>query len=47
LVGFAITIQIPWSRVLVEKMIVAKLAKKVPVFYGTLRPIIVFKIARH
>jgi hypothetical protein len=37
----------PWSIVLLEKIIVAKLVKKPPVFYGIWRQIIVFTRARH
>jgi hypothetical protein len=37
----------PWSRDLLEKLIVAELVKKLPAFYGTRRLITVFKRARH
>jgi hypothetical protein len=37
----------PWSRVLLEKLIVTQLVKKFPTFYGNRRFITVFTTARH
>jgi hypothetical protein len=37
----------PWSRILLEKLIVAQLVQQFPVFYGTRRFITVFTRARH
>jgi hypothetical protein len=37
----------PWGRVLVEKLIVAKLVKKFPAFYGIRRFITVFTRDHH
>jgi hypothetical protein len=37
----------PWSRALLEKLIVTQIVKKFPVFYGTRRFITVFTRAHH
>jgi hypothetical protein len=37
----------PWSRILLEKLLVGQLVKKFPSFYATRCPITVFKRARH
>jgi hypothetical protein len=37
----------PWSRVLLEKLIVLQLVKKFPAFYGTRRFITAFITAHH
>jgi len=37
----------PWSRVLLEKLILSKLVKKFPAFYETRRFITTFTSARH
>ena len=39
--------QIPWSRILLEKLTALELANKFPAFYGTRRYIAVFTSARH
>jgi hypothetical protein len=36
-----------WSRVILEKLIIAQIIKKFPAFYGTRRIITVFTRARH
>jgi hypothetical protein len=37
----------PWSRILLEKLIVSQPVKKFPLFYGTRRFIAVFASVRH
>jgi hypothetical protein len=37
----------PWNRIILEKLIVAKLVKKFPAFYGTRLFITMFTTARH
>jgi hypothetical protein len=41
------SINIPWSKVLLEKLTVTHLVKKFPAFYGTRRFVTVFIGARH